>query len=298
MRIVQDAGRVVAGGGRAIVAGMVAAVIAVGSAASVAAQEIATEWMEGERHRVRLLAGDVPGALPDTVTAFLEVAMNKGWKTYWKNPGTAGGIPPEFNFGGSKNVAKAEALYPVPQVISDKAGDVIGYREYVMFPIRITPQDPAQPLTIVVTANYGICEKLCVPAEVTLSLDVPPAPRPSAGADAERAYAAVPRSGDTVRSGDPTGFKFEPPGNDQSQSGSKTLKLSATFPGDPADAAVYLAVADGRYIAMPKRAAVEGETVTFAVTMSDEELAALKGERVSVTMKGSKGQSEDTFVID
>lgn len=298
MRSVQDAGRKVTGRGRAFVAGMVAAAIAIGAAAPVGAQEIATDWMESERHRVRLLAGDVPGALPDTVTAFLEVAMNKGWKTYWKNPGTAGGIPPEFNFGGSKNVAHAEALFPVPQVISDKAGDVIGYREYVMFPIRITPQDPALPVTIVVTANYGICEKLCVPAEVTLSLDVPPAPRAPAGADAERAYAAVPRSGAAVKSGDPTGFKIEPPGSDPSQGGSKTLKLSATFPGDPADAAVYLAVADGRYIAMPQRAGVEGETVTFAVTMADEELAALKGEQVSVTMKGSKGQSEDTFVID
>lgn len=298
MRIAQDAGRKVTGRGRAIVAGMVAAAIAVGGSAPVAAQDIATEWMEGERHRVRLLAGDVPGALPDTVMAFLEVAMNKGWKTYWKNPGTAGGIPPEFNFGGSKNVANAEALFPVPQVISDKAGDVIGYREYVMFPIRITPQDPALPVTIVVTANYGICEKLCVPAEVTLSLDVPPPPRAPAGADAERAYAAVPRSGATVKSGDPTGFKIESPGNAPSQGGSKTLKISATFPGDPADAAVYLAVADGRYIAMPKRTGVEGETVSFAVTMSDEELAALKGEQVSVTMKGSKGQSEDTFVVD
>jgi DsbC/DsbD-like thiol-disulfide interchange protein len=267
--------------------------LVIGLPAAVA-QEIAADWIDGERHRVRIFAGAVPDAAPGTVTAFVEMALDRGWKTYWKNPGTAGGIPPEFTFDASKNVAKAEVLYPVPAVMSDKAGDVIGYREYAMFPVRITPADAAVPVELAVTANYGICEKLCVPAETVLALTIPPGPLPEAGADAARAYTNVPRTGAEVKPGDPTGFKMERLG-----SAPGTLRLSARFPGDAASAAMFLAVPDGRYLPLPVRGAAEGETIAFDVAFSNaDDLKALKGATVTVVMAGEKGQSEDRFVID
>ncbi len=260
----------------------------------VAADGLEGDWVEGERHRVRLTAGAVADAAPGTVTAFIEMAMDKGWKTYWMNPGTAGGIPPEFSWEASKNVAKAEVLFPVPQVMSDKAGDVIGYREYAIFPVRITPADAAAPVEAAVTANYGICEKLCVPAETSLTLTIPAGPLPAAGVDAERAYAAVPRAGAGLRPGDPSGLKVE-----QVDGAGGVLRLSARFPGDPGAARVFLAVADGRYLPLPVAGAVDGETVTFDVTFSNpENLKALKGATVTAVMAGEKGQSEDRFVID
>ncbi len=259
-----------------------------------AAQEIAGNWFDGERHRVRIFAGSVPEAAPGTVTAFIEMAMDRGWKTYWKNPGTAGGIPPEFNFDASKNVAKVEVLYPVPTVMSDKAGDVIGYREYAIFPVRITPANAGEPVALEVTANYGICEKLCVPAEATLALTIPPGPLPAAGADAERAYRSAPRTGAELKPGDPAGLKVERPG-----SAPGTIRLTGRFPGDPAAASMFLAVPDGRYLPLPVRGAAEGETITFDVAFSNaEDLVALKGATVTVVMAGEKGQSEDRFVID
>lgn len=257
-------------------------------------QEIATQWVDGERHRVRLFAGDVAGASPGVVMAFIEMSMDKGWKTYWRNPGTAGGIPPEFNWEKSKNIAKAEVLFPVPQVMSDKAGDVIGYREFVIFPVRITPADLQAPIEIDVTANYGICEKLCVPAETNLVLSVPVPPLPAAGEDAERAYGAVPRAQDSLKPGDPSGLKVERPAERPG-----LIRISATFPGDSEAAAMYLAVADGRYLPLPVRREAAGQTVVFEITFENpNDLAALKGAAVSVVMAGQNGQSEDVFVID
>ncbi|OYW57189.1 MAG: hypothetical protein B7Y80_12820 [Hyphomicrobium sp. 32-62-53] len=270
------------------------AVFASMAALPAAAQDIAGEWIDGERHRVRIFAGAVPDAVPGTVTAFVEMAMDRGWKTYWKNPGTAGGIPPEFKFDASKNVAKAEVLYPVPNVMSDKAGDVIGYREWAIFPVRITPADAGAPVDLTVTANYGICEKLCVPAETTLLLTIPPGPLPAAGADAERAYSAVPRTGAELKPGDPMGLKVERPGDAPG-----TIRLMARFPGDAGVAAMFLAVPDGRYLPLPVRGAPEGETIAFDVAFSNpDDLKALKGATVTVVMAGEKGQSEDRFVID
>jgi DsbC/DsbD-like thiol-disulfide interchange protein len=266
-----------------------------GMAGRVLASEITTEWIEGERHRARLFAGDVAGAAPGTVMAFVEMSMDKGWKTYWRNPGTAGGIPPEFDWSRSKNIAKAEVLFPVPKVMSDKAGDVIGYREYAIFPVRITPTDSTVPVEIDVSANYGICEKLCVPAETQFTLSVPPGPLPAAGSDAQRAYDAVPRAAGVLNEGDPRALKAERPAGSQG-----VIRLSAAFPGDASAASMFLAIDNGRFLPMPVRQpATAGERVSFDVVFSDPaDLSALKGSTVTVVMAGEKGQSEDRFVID
>jgi DsbC/DsbD-like thiol-disulfide interchange protein len=255
-------------------------------------QEIASDWVEGERNRVRLTAGAVDNAAPGVVMAFIELALDKGWKTYWRNPGTAGGIPPVFDWSKSTNVAAAEVLFPVPRIMSDKAGDVIGYREFVVFPVRIVPKDPNAGLLLDVTASYGICEKLCVPAEANLVLSLPPGPLPPAGADALAALEAVPRAVAELRPGDPSAFKME-------KASPSKLSLSARFPGSPEAAAMFLDVADGRYLPLPARRGVEADTVAFEVDLGKaEELVALKGTKVRVTMKGDKGQSETAFTID
>lgn len=282
----------------------VSTVLIVAAAQPAFAQDIASDWIDGERHRVRLIAGDVAGAKPGTVTAFVEMSMNRGWKTYWRNPGTAGGIPPEFNWSKSTNIAKAKVLFPVPQVMSDKAGDVIGYQEYAIFPMRITPVDGAAPVQLELTVNYGICAKLCVPAEAVFSLTIPPAPLPPAGPDAERAHAAVPRVGSERKPDDPSDLKVERPADKPG-----LIRLSAVFPGDPESAAMFVSVPDGRYLPLPARRATgsggasfeqKGQRVAFDLdlTASPGDLAALKGATVSVTLAGEKGQSDDSFVID
>lgn len=278
-------------------------VAAIGMNTPARAQDIATEWIDGEHHRARLTAGHVTGAAAGTVTAFFEVSMDKGWKTYWRNPGTAGGIPPEFDWSKSINVSKVEVLFPVPQIMSDTAGDVIGYREYAIFPLRIVPADVHAPVELKLTANYGICAKLCVPAEVDLSLAIPPAPLPPAGPDAEHAFAMLPKVGVDRRPDDPSDLKVMRPADKPG-----LIQLSAAFPGDPAAARIFLSVPDGRYLPLPVRREggsgpagldAKGERVTFEVDLtSPDDLAALKGARVNVVLAGEKGQSEESFVID
>lgn len=279
-------------------------ILCLGVAQPASAQDIATDWIDGERHRARLIAGDVPGATPGTVTAFVEMSMDKGWKTYWRNPGTAGGIPPEFEWSKSANIAKLDVLFPVPQVLSDKAGDVIGYQEYAIFPLRITPIDVKAAVQLELTVNYGICAKLCVPAETAFSLAIPPAPLPSAGPDAARAYAAVPRVGAERRQNDPSDLKVE-----RTADKPGIVRMSALFPGNPASAAIFVSVPDGRYLPLPARQetgngnasfSADGGRVTFEMdfTSSPSDFEALKGATVNVTLVGEKGHSDDSFVID
>jgi DsbC/DsbD-like thiol-disulfide interchange protein len=111
----------------------------------------------------------------------LAITMSKGWKTYWRMPGS-GGIPPQLEGRGS-NLKAAELLYPVPLRFRDDSGESIGYKDEVVFPIRLEPEDPAAPLEVSFAAFFGICEVVCIPARGEASLSF--AMGSSASADVE-----------------------------------------------------------------------------------------------------------------
>ena len=96
--------------------------------------------------------------------AGIEIKLQPGWKTYWRYPGDSG-VPPRFDFAGSENVAARRVLWPAPHPFTDEAGTSIGYKDNVIFPVRVTPRDPAKPVTLQAKLDYAVCEKLCVPAE-------------------------------------------------------------------------------------------------------------------------------------
>ena len=63
----------------------------------------------------RLLAGwtDAGG----TRISALELVLEPGWKTYWRNPGDTG-LPPSFDWSAAANMTGAEIIWPAPQVNS------------------------------------------------------------------------------------------------------------------------------------------------------------------------------------
>ncbi len=76
--------------------------------------------------------------IPRTLRAGIEIKLQPGWKTYWRYPGDSG-VPPQFDFAGSENLASAEVLYPAPHSFKDEAGTSIGYKETVVFPVASRP---------------------------------------------------------------------------------------------------------------------------------------------------------------
>lgn len=137
---------------------------------------------------VRLLASGLNDTNSAPVFAGgVEVVLNEGWKTYWRYPGDAG-IPPRFDWSGSENVASVEVLYPAPKRIEDGSGQVsIGYEKRVIFPLRIVPKDAAKPVSLKLKFDFATCEKICIPAEALLALDVAPAaPQDADLANAEK----------------------------------------------------------------------------------------------------------------
>jgi DsbC/DsbD-like thiol-disulfide interchange protein len=134
-----------------------------------AALALESTWTEASHAQVRLLA-DSGNASP---RAGIEMRLEKGWHTYWRYPGDAG-VPPKFDWSGSENLASAEVQWPAPETIADTSGmKSIGYHERVVFPVVIKPADVGLPVKLKLKVDFAVCEKLCVPADAAMELEIP-----------------------------------------------------------------------------------------------------------------------------
>lgn len=136
-------------------------------ASATASFAASSDWLNVSGGKMRL----VTSADPDgkTLNAGLQIKLEKGWKTYWRSPG-ASGIPPQVSFLGSKNVANAELMYPVPTVFPDGEGLSAGYKEEVTFPIDLNRLSNSAPTTLSANGLVGICGEICIPVQFSLSV--------------------------------------------------------------------------------------------------------------------------------
>lgn len=103
----------------------------------------------------------------------LDLTLSKGWKTYWRAPGEYG-YPPKIEYNGSTNLQKAETIWPAPIVFGSDNMKTIGYLEHLVLPIKLTPIDAAQPITLELSAQLGICLDICVPIFLSFSQQLDP----------------------------------------------------------------------------------------------------------------------------
>ena len=131
-------------------------------------------WATTDKAKVRLLsAGPAAASGASILRGGVEIEIARGWHTYWRYPGDAG-VPPRFDWSGSGNLAAVEVRYPAPMRIPESGGSkVIGYLDHVVFPLRIRIADPARPVRLRLRLDFAVCEKICIPAEARLALDVP-----------------------------------------------------------------------------------------------------------------------------
>ncbi len=134
---------------------------------------------------------------PDgTRIAAIRIALEPGWKTYWRTPGEAG-IPPRLDFTGSANVSDLSVRWPAPEVFDSGGLRTVGYHDGVVLPLVIRPVAPAAPVDLRVRADIGICGRVCVPValEFNARLQGPGRHDPVI----ETALAAQPRPADVPR---------------------------------------------------------------------------------------------------
>jgi DsbC/DsbD-like thiol-disulfide interchange protein len=138
------------------------------AAPAARADQPAAETREGAAV-LRLLSAKGSGIAG--TDAAIEIALDPGWKTYWKTPGPVG-LAPQIDWSGSKNLRSATVSWPAPHRFSEGDAESAGYAGTVMLPIRAVPLDPSEPVSLHVSMQFGLCSTVCVPADAKLALDL------------------------------------------------------------------------------------------------------------------------------
>jgi DsbC/DsbD-like thiol-disulfide interchange protein len=249
-----------------------------------------TPWVEAQAARVRLLAGADRAPAGKSLLAGVEITMAEGWKTYWRNPGEAG-IPPNFDWSGSTNTASIKVAYPAPMRVSDPAAEMIGYKTSVVFPVTIVPRAPAEPVDVRLALEFAVCREICIPAQASLELRLPPLARLGAPAAAlAAAQARVPRPQASRHASDPQLLEVR----SRLTGPAPNLEIDAKFPGGAAGADLFLEAPDGIFVPMAKKLAVESDgRVRFVVDLARGGSAEdLKGKELTLTLVSEAGASE------
>src|SRR5262245_33463501 len=284
-----------------------ALVLAGAAAAQSQASAVASAWVELSNARARLLGGApaMPGA--KSYLAGVEIALDAGWKTYWRMPGDAG-VPPNFDWSGSSNVASLTVLYPAPSRMSEPAAETVGYKHAVLFPVELVPKDASQPVRLRLALEFGVCREICIPAEARFSLALTPAemagnPSPAMLAALEK----VPRPSAVRHADDPRVTRASP----FLEGGQPHLVIVARFPKGDRGADLFVEAPEGLYLPMARRvpnpigageARFEADTgndlVHFELDLARAGNAhELKGRTLRLTLVSDAGATETSWTV-
>ncbi len=152
-------------------------------------------------HATTELVAETAGAAPgSTLWVAVVQTLDKGWHTYWRNPGDAGeatalrwALPADWRAG--------EIIWPTPKRLP--VGPIMnyGYEGKVVLPVPLQVPLSAKPggkATLSAVVDYLVCAEVCVPGTVTVSLTVPvvggaPAAAPVSGPLIAETLAAAPK---------------------------------------------------------------------------------------------------------
>jgi DsbC/DsbD-like thiol-disulfide interchange protein len=233
----------------------------------------------------------------DRLFAGVHIKLDKGWKTYWRHPGDSG-LPPRFDWSGSRNLKEARILWPAPTRFHDNAGTTIGYKKEVVFPFLIAPEAPGEPVNLDVKVEFAVCANICIPVEAHLKL--------KAGRDGlfSRSYVQL-----------LSRFLNRVPENKASTSGSGPsishseavlvgdaphLTVDARFPGGTEGADLFIEGPEGFYLPPTEPVGKHtSDTVRFKVDLTKgDDPKDLRGKTVTLTLVSEAARLETSWHIE
>lgn len=127
----------------------------------------ASRWEETDGGRLRIVTEPWQTGMA-TLRGALQIELEPGWKTYWREPGSAG-IPPQVSVAG--DAAQVAIHFPVPNWVDDDYGSWAGYKYPVTLPLTFTLSGNGSPHDIAADVFLGICKDICIP--VSAHFEVP-----------------------------------------------------------------------------------------------------------------------------
>ena len=155
--------------------------------------------MKTEHVEAELVAAQTALVPGEPLTVALRLTMQKGWHTYWQNPGDSG-LPTTLEWKLPAGISAGPIEWPAPHALP--AGPLVnyGYDGEVLHLVQLTPQPTlttGAPAVLRARADWLVCKEVCIPEgadlELALPVDKTAAPDPRWGAPIAAARAALPR---------------------------------------------------------------------------------------------------------
>lgn len=211
-------------------------------------------WFDTGGGQMRIVV-EPPANGTETLRAMLELNLEPGWSTYWRDPG-ASGIPPQIDVSASAGVSDARIHFPAPVWIENPYGDYAGYYGSVTFPITMNRLTDG-PAELVADLFLGICEDICIPVQARLQVDVTPANGTTL--EAVRVDAAHDSLPGTPRSGF---MLVDPP---EAPPGGGYIAVNHLSTSDDAKPSVFVHAPDGTSLKPPRVAMSGGGETVYLV---------------------------------
>ena len=134
---------------------------------TAAASPLLADTSDASPHSNASLASPASGIAPgETFTVALEIEMEDGWHTYWKNPGDSG-EPVAITWSLPDGFTASSFDWPFPQRYDAQVLTSYAYYDRVHLPVEIQAPEtlrPGQTVTISGKAEWLICADVCLPA--------------------------------------------------------------------------------------------------------------------------------------
>jgi thiol:disulfide interchange protein len=135
--------------------------------------------------QVQLLLSDETAKPGDTIWAGVDLKMDPGWHTYWKNPGEAGEAT-DIKWQLPPGVTAGQIHWPLPEKLPPADVTTYGYENEVVLlvPLTLASNLPAGPLNLAAKVSWLECKESCIPANTTIEarLNIGDETKPSADA--------------------------------------------------------------------------------------------------------------------
>ena len=127
-------------------------------------------------HATTQLVAETSGAAPgSTLWVAVVQILEKGWHTYWRNPGDAGAAT-AIGWTLPTGWRSGDISWPTPKRLP--VGPIMnyGYEGKVVLPVPVqVPQTakPGETVQLTAAVDYLVCAEVCVPGSATVSLTIP-----------------------------------------------------------------------------------------------------------------------------
>jgi thiol:disulfide interchange protein len=173
---------------------LVAAILAFVVSTLTLAEPVRTPHVEAELVAARNAL--TPG---QPLTVALRLAMQRGWHTYWQNPGDSG-LPTTIEWKLPAGLSAGPIQWPVPRALPVGPLVNFGYEGEVLLLVDIAAASDftsGKTPTLSARADWLVCKEICIPEGADLSLTLPVATHADAdprwGEPISQARAALPR---------------------------------------------------------------------------------------------------------